>query len=109
MNCKPGDLARVIAPGFLIACSCGHRQAVVKPDTFVVCGEAHADGWKLQEPIRVGGQMQCDGGFFSGRVNSLPDAILRPIRPQADDAVDEMVHLVGAAPKTLTEVREVVS
>lgn len=37
----------------------------------------------------------------------VPDAWLRPIRPQADDAVDEMVRLVGAAPKTLTEVREV--
>lgn len=106
MNCRPGDLARVVAPGYFIRCSCGVSTLVVKPDTFVVCAKPFADGWFLAEALPVAGTWACGAGPFTGTCGSLPDSLLRPIRSQPDDVVDEMVALVGPAPKTLTEVRE---
>lgn len=110
MNCRPGDLARVVAPGYLLRCWCGVRTLVVKPDTMVICATQFADGWYLAEPLKVDTTWACgDGERLSGTAGSLPDSLLRPVRDPGPDAVDEMVNLVGAAPKTLTEVREVTS
>ena len=108
MNCKPGDLARVVAPGYFVRCACGARTLIVKPDTLVVCAKPFADGWYLEEPVEVRTVWACDPMQpLVGTAGSLPDHLLRPIRDPGDDAVDEMVLKVGAAPKTLTEVREV--
>lgn len=108
MNCRPGDLARVVAPGYFIRCWCGAQTLVVKPDTLVVCAQPYADGWYLAEPLKVDAIRACgEHERLTGTCGSLPDHLLRPIRDPGADAVDEMVAKVGVAPKTLTEVREV--
>lgn len=105
MNCKPGDLARVVSPGYFLRCSCGIRTLAVKPDTLVVCAKPLADGWYLAEPLKIETVWGCDPSVpLTGTCGSLPDHLLRPIRDPGDDAVDEMVRRVGAAPMTLTEI-----
>lgn len=95
MNCRSGDLARVVAPGYFIRCSCGVSTLVVKPDTFVVCAKPFADGWFLAEPLPVAGEWACGAGPFTGTCGSLPDRLLRPIRDPGDAAVDETLIYAG--------------
>lgn len=99
MNCRPGDLAIIVAadrgtPNGVLGVIV--RVVEMDPNGSPVTG---APSWKLDRLYVV------DDFFF----NRARDSVLRPIRPQADDVVDQMVKLVGAAPKTLTEVREAVS
>lgn len=96
MNCRPGDLARVVSPGYFMRCTCGVRTLIVKPDTLVVCDKPFADGWYLAEPLKVAGSFACGAGPFEGSCGSLPDDLLRPIRDPGDDAVDEVLVRVGA-------------
>lgn len=111
MNCRPGDLARIVGTDVRL----GLNDRIVKLTNDapkVVAGRPH---WRLEEPIRVVlsmaginplGQVFERGECLIARF--LDDANLRPIRDPGADAVDEMVRLVGAAPKTLTEImREV--
>jgi hypothetical protein len=111
MNCRPGDLARVVG----LDARLGLNDKIVRltnAPAFMLDGMPH---WHLEAPVRTvlptPGISMGNGALVPAGVpliaRSLPDEYLRPIRPQAHDAVDEMVRLVGAAPKTLTEVREV--
>jgi hypothetical protein len=94
MNCKQGDLAIVVSvPLQELRCWLGK---IVRVKALTTSWDGYAC-WMLETPVR--------DPF--GICEAIADRDLRPIRPQSDDAVDEMVRLVGAAPKTLTEVREV--
>lgn len=111
MNCRPGDLARVLSPGRRISCPlCGDSAIAVKPDTLVVVTTHDGIAWILQEPIIVNVSLKC-GAHIIARCTALEDRCLKPIRDPGPDAIDEIVAKVGPAPMTLTELlrREEVS
>lgn len=93
LNCKPGQLARVIN------CELARRAKLV--DLIVTVRHLgrnmHGEwAWTFDTAPIV---RPCDCGC--GRIryyNALPDHILRPIKDPGDDAVDEMVAKVGKAP-----------
>jgi hypothetical protein len=110
LRCKPGDLA-VIAFHDQVPAVVGKPVQLTNEPPFYIGSQAF---WHLAESFVM--IWPADSADARGRkiragvphvVLSMADRCLRPIRPQADDAVDEMVRLVGEAPKTLTEVREV--
>jgi hypothetical protein len=98
MNCKQGDLAVIVC---VITPLCnpnlGRFVEVLTPR--VIDG---IPGWKVRMIGRPGvnnaGHERWEGG--------IRDIFLRPIRDPGPNAVDEIVRSIGAAPKTLTEVRE---
>lgn len=76
MNCKPGDLAvvaRATAENIL-----PHLGKVV---TCIRLSQVHEDSWETEPELEPG--------------RFVYDGALRPIRPQSDDATDEMVQLLG--------------
>jgi hypothetical protein len=86
MNCKPGDLAIIARvhtyrpqPQWI-----GRTVVVSQPRTNML-GET---AWFYEGPL-----LPCNDG--RGPATVLPDCILRPIRPQSDDATDEMVLRCG--------------
>lgn len=112
MNCKPGDLAIVVrfplARGIL-----GMPVRLADDPPFYI---GSAPFWSVVAPVPVVYDRSCvdaRGNEINAganlKIRAFADECLRPIRPQSDDAVDEMVRRVGAAPRTLTEVREVIS
>lgn len=95
MNCRPGDLARVLAPGRSISCPlCGDSAVAIKPDTLVIVTTHDGIAWRLQDPIMVNVSLKC-GAHIVARCTALHDSALKPIRDPGDDAVDEMVRKVG--------------
>lgn len=108
MNCKPNDMA-VIVTCPEVPENVGAIVEVLRRSDPCPCGCTEINVcWLVKSRGR---KLAGFGGYFNERTyvdeSNVQDAYLRPIRPQADDAVDEIVDLVGAAPKTLTEVREV--
>jgi hypothetical protein len=95
MNCKSGDLAMVMR-GFPEL----NRGRVIRVTTVdvLVGAVTNTPMWRYEGDL---------DGQFGGRCACIADACLRPIRDPGDDEVDEIVKKLGAAPKTLTEVREV--
>jgi hypothetical protein len=90
MNCREGDVARVISPGRLTACPfCGTRATAVKPDTFVRVTQHDGIAWILEEPVVGAITFDC-GQALAFRCISLVDEILRPIR--GDDVSDDEVR-----------------
>lgn len=99
MNCRPGDLARIVgAPSEL-----GLNDRIVKiadAPAFLLAGIMH---WDLEEAIFT--TMQGFGVAHNtgrlwlpgerARVSRIPDRNLRPIRDPGDEAVDEMLVRVG--------------
>jgi hypothetical protein len=87
MNCHRDDLAYIVSPDFppydrkFVTCVQG---PFTHPD-FGACWVVHPEGWT--PPLWTVKLVQ---GLFA-----YPDAHLRPIRPQADDAVDEVLIRVG--------------
>ena len=80
MNCKPGDLAILLrATNPALVPHVGGIRTVVRRSDYV------ADAWYLDPPVFGGNGLQA----------SWMDKDLRPIRPQPDDAVDEMVQKLG--------------
>lgn len=109
LKCRPGDLA-YIASMHPAAGLNGHVVKLTDEPAVYIEGIAC---WQLESPVQFKTTMTTrtmSGGVFEpGRViliDCLADYVLKPIRPQADDAVDEMVRRVGVAPITLTELRE---
>lgn len=113
MNCRPGELAFIF--GLHQALNLNDRPVQLANEPwFLYGGIAH---WKLAQPIET--TVSANGtNWFTGEyipkgsvgvIYEVPDVHLRPIRDPGDDAVDEMVLKLGAAPKTLTEVHEAVS
>jgi hypothetical protein len=94
LNCKPGDLAIVVRGDTALtksAIGIVLRVSRIDSDSSTLGGTPM---WELDRLYRT------ETGLF----NRAADRILKPIRPQSDDAVDEMVKLVGIAPMTAAEV-----
>lgn len=99
MNCKPGDLAVIVAPlheGFdqnigrivEVVSYYGrgkYKSGVVRDNCWFVKGSL----------VTFTGANYCETSRKHGADGCIPDALLRPIRPQSDDATDEMVQLLG--------------
>lgn len=111
MNCRPGDLARIVG----LDPRLGLNDKIVhlrNEPPFIAYG---AMSWNLEEPLLVtlpsaGVNLNTGYVYLKGEVlrsTYMADAYLRRIDDPGDDAVDEMVAKVGPAPVTLTEVREV--
>ena len=75
MNCKPGDLA------VIVRAAKKHSQYLGRIVT-VVSWDAIECEWDLDLT-------------HNGLIVTAPDEYLRPIRPQPDDATDEMVLIAG--------------
>ena len=83
MNCRKDDLAFIASassPAF--AGIVGHVCRCVEQVSHPVSGEP---GWLIDPPV------QTDIGLCE---NCL-DRVMRPIRPQSDDAFDEMLLIAG--------------
>lgn len=109
MNCRPGDLAVVVrfpeALGLL-----GLPVQLASEPPFYVGSDPF---WNVAAPVPVVYEVDCvdarGNGIAAGATHTIrafADSCLRPIRPQSDDGVDEIVLLVGPAPMTLTEIWE---
>ena len=105
MNCKPGDLAAIKASpihewlidrvvtvlyaapagqGFVLPDGVWHR-AVRVDRLYWVCE------FPMDIPLPMSDQLMPRMGRFA----PVPDQFLRPIRPQSDDAFDEMLLIAG--------------
>ena len=98
MNCKPGDLARLVGLPDMLRDA---RDRIVKlknDPPLLIDGQIV---WALEQPVRftMRGTASRNGVLFldGDRVycNEMQDKYLRPIRDPGDEAVDEMVRLVG--------------
>ncbi len=83
MNCRKDDLAFIVsASSPQSAGSIGHVCRCVEQVSHPVSGEP---GWLIDPPVQIAGEVYP---------NCL-DRVMRPIRPQPDDATDEMVLIAG--------------
>lgn len=93
MNCKQGDLAYVVVPGRPadgMIVKCVEFLGVIA----ITCqgGVEKLPVWRLDHPIPA---------FDGTPTTKASDDRLRPIRPQSDDKVDEML-LIAGKPKEVT-------
>lgn len=100
MNCKPGDLAVIFGATVAVECN-GMIVEVLRP---FLTGELYR-GMRNTD-TRIAWIVRSCGSpltFVFGRTGKrikvserpIADRFLRPIRPQSDDAVDEMVLIAG--------------
>lgn len=85
MNCKPGDLA------VFVRSYCGNEGKIVRCIRLVDWPprygyESVESVWETDRPVR---------DTWGETTFMALDSYLRPIRPQPDDAVDEMVQKLG--------------
>jgi len=98
MNCKPGDLARLVGLPDMLRDARDRIVTLKNEPPVLIDGEI---GWALEHPVRftMRGTASRKGVLFldGDRVyfDVMQDKYLRPIRDPGDDAVDEMVRLVG--------------
>ena len=86
MNCKPGDLARVVSHPDTRKAGIVNKIVKVKVcDGVTKSGHA---GWSLYPP-----NLFAFGG--GARIDFIADFLLMPIRDPGDDAIDEMVLIAG--------------
>lgn len=96
MNCKPGDLARIVCPQPQLA---ELRDRIVR--VIEECDIAGEPGWVLAKRenfvmVGAGRSTITDEKFGIGTpvyVDRLQDKYLRPIRPNDDE--DEMLRIAG--------------
>lgn len=93
LNCKPGQLARVISHPVTVHANIADMIVQVTKLTPTWLG---VPAWEF-----VGAPLAklCSHGDPLV-VEMIPDELLRPINNPGDDAVDEMVAKVGKAPVT---------
>jgi hypothetical protein len=103
MNCKQGDLARIV--GLPYAASLANDHFVVCAEMLLVNG---APSWRFERPLLfvtrapltdASGRRYLTGDVVS--VRALADRFLRPIRDPGDDAVDQFAR-VRRRDETLT-------
>ena len=83
MNCRKDDLAFIVsASSQQSAKSIGHVCRCVEQVSHPISGEP---GWLIDPPVQI-----AEGVF-----PHCLDRVLRPIRPQPDDATDQMVLIAG--------------
>lgn len=82
MNCKPGDLAVMVKSG------AGNEGRILTCIRFIgrVSGYEGSDYWEVDKALT---------SKFGDKTRIARDSQLRPIRPQSDDATDEMVLIAG--------------
>lgn len=104
MNCRPGDIAVVVKPGWVE--HRGQQFNVVNPGTVVrVVRLENADVWQLEEPIPFK-VANPNGSWMSGEVEAIGDSYLRPIRP-GDVTDDEVRELFAPRDATWSPKRQV--
>lgn len=99
MNCKPGDLAVLVNEDHDCLCNIGALVTITQLD------DVYRDSWLFKDasrPLKSVGNV--DGGPVAWCRSSydnafgtafISDRYLRPIRDPGDDAIDEMVLIVG--------------
>lgn len=85
LNCRPGDLARVISCPDTI--ECGVADWFITMTSINGCTWLGQPVWGYEGPWRVVPKGPGQGMSITG----FADHILRPIRDPGDDAVDEML------------------
>jgi hypothetical protein len=117
MNCRPGDLAVCIRPGRKTApvsplgrfCTVLHaapRGSFRLPDGELQIDLESDSYWVVEWQQEIAYPMIINGkpdGWRWTRFGTAPDYALRPIRPQADDAVDESLAYLPPVPTKNTE------
>lgn len=111
MNCKPGDLAVILAPRNGGECDLtGNLCRVVRlapagdvrltPRLVMVREGIKAPLWviELMAPSLVVGKRGGEFGFEVTRVQAMWDARLKPFRDPGDDAVDESTAWLPPVP-----------
>lgn len=88
MNCKPGDIARVVSGG-------ANRDALLRVLDFVNCdpGEWRCEALQSMAEYKW---TTIVGRVPAGTIVYAMDSILRPIRDPGDDAVDETLSWLPA-------------
>lgn len=92
MNCKPGDLAIIVKSwagneGKIVQCV-KYLGILATSDAFG--NTTNEPCWAIDRPLQ---------DAVGGVDNILCDDQLRPIRPQPDDAVDEVIQRIGTPHK----------
>lgn len=88
MNCRQGDLAVIVRSeagnaGKIVRCI----RLIGLEEWFGLNGNLILDyTWEIDRPLK---------GWAGDESPKIRDGLLRPIRPQPDDAVDEMVQKLG--------------
>ncbi|MFS2047533.1 hypothetical protein ACEN9J_02990 [Variovorax sp. Varisp41] len=99
MNCKPGDLARIVCPRSI------NRDRLVRCIRLLVRGEEMTIQGVTFQPVSgegfwaVEGRLSAQG--IEGGIETVPggpihDRWLRPIRDPGEDAVDETLQRLSA-------------
>lgn len=96
MNCKPGDLA-IIINGECVPEVVGHFVTVLSETRPGDSHDFEIGDWNCQPLAPIGGYLSGLEGspIFDMSQIAINDKNLRPIRPQSDDAVDEVIRRVG--------------
>lgn len=100
MNCKPGDLAVIVASK---TGNAGLIVEVLRPASFEVARlpengflyEAGGPAWVIKSMGTLLKHMHKKASPWA----CVMDSSLRPIRPQPDDAVDEVIQRIGTPHK----------
>lgn len=87
LNCKAGDLARVILHPETV--KQGYVDKILRVSQLIQHPRNGTPCWMYEGPLL---RCQCGCGGVS---IALADSILRPIRDPGDDATDEMLELLG--------------
>lgn len=111
MNCKPGDLAAIkespihewlLGRVVMVLHAAPNNEGFVLPD-----GNLHnpiLSGrfcWVCEFPMDIPLPVSDRLLPRMGRFAPVPDAFLRPIRPQPDDAIDEVIQRIGTPNKEI--------
>ena len=98
MNCKPGDLARLVNLPRALSNAADRFVKLKDQPPVLIDGDM---GWELEERVRftmTGNTTRNGLNFNEGDAvyfDVMQDKYLRPIRDPGDDAVDEMVAKLG--------------
>ena len=98
MNCKPGDLARLVNLPKSLSKANDRFVKLKNQPPVMIDGEL---GWELEERVKftMTGNATRNGVLFregdAVYFDVMQDRNLRPIRDPGDDAVDEMVAKLG--------------
>jgi hypothetical protein len=110
MNCKPGDMAVVVRiPSPEAERNLGMLVRVVRAAPSLSTLDSYRDWWMCEalSPF-IGWRSGVRLDVPAGTECAVPDAVLKPLQDPGDDAVDEMVLKLGAAPKVkLPETEDV--
>lgn len=94
MNCEPGDLAVIVNP---LSPNYGRFVNVLRAPE-----PSELDWWSMEGPTwiveAIGAPLIVVNGIHCGlkAIRPFTDAALRPVRDPGEDAVDEIIQLLGS-------------